>query len=615
MSFKSLVATDHTIVIAEIGINHNGSVAVAKQLIKKAQIAGVDAVKFQFRIMENTYLTKNEIGDEILSAEINRTALTENQILDLAKFAKNLGLWVGISFFDARDVEKFGEEINYFDFFKVPSVELTNENLIDKLLSLDKYLLISTGASDEQTIDKSFSRINNKNWMPLHCISNYPTATYNSNLGYIKFLTKKWKKPVGYSSHDLNWSICIAAIILGAKVIERHITLDKKSLGLDHTSSSTIDEFKLIVDFARNKEVLFQGNTRRFPNQGELLNLQNLGRSYYAKRNIEVGEVITRNDFTYLSPKTGLGNLDFKLHEGAKVVNNIGAGEVLSFSHIKSRMLINQQTINFANSRNIGLPVRLHDYEKISNFFAIDNYEFHLSFGEIGLLSNFKKIKKSHKFTVHLPDYLTPNELINPFSTNSEIKSQSIELINKSIDFAKRLSDVTGSRIGIVGSFSIADNGVENFYKDCKEFITSLSNDAIFLAVQWLPPVAWYFGGSVKLDLMNNLNDINHIIMNNINIVMDTSHLFMGENSFNFDASIVVDGLKSMTRWYHISGASGMDGEGSDFKSLNKSQFRIMKDIISNNSVKIVEVWQGHLDRYFGFQQALENIHEGFNDE
>ena len=155
MSFKSLLATDHTIVIAEIGINHNGSVAVAKQLIEKAQIAGVDAVKFQFRNMENTYLTKNEIGDEILSAEINRTALTENQILDLTNFAKNLGLWVGISFFDARDVEKFGEKINCFDFFKVPSVELTNENLIDKLLSLDKYLLISTGASDELTFESN----------------------------------------------------------------------------------------------------------------------------------------------------------------------------------------------------------------------------------------------------------------------------------------------------------------------------------------------------------------------------------------------------------------------------------------------------------------------------
>jgi len=615
MSFKSLVATDHTIVIAEIGINHNGSITVAKQLIEKAKLAGVDAVKFQFRNLENTYLTKNEIGDEILSGEINRTALTENQILGLTKFAKNLGLWVGISFFDARDVEKFGEEIGYFDFFKVPSVELTNDNLIDKLLYLDKYLLISTGASDENTLEKSFSRIENKSWMPLHCVSNYPTATYNSNLGYIKFLTNKWNRPTGYSSHDLNWSICVAAITLGAKVIERHITLDKNSSGLDHTSSSTVEEFKMIVDFARNKEVLFMGNDRRVPNQGELLNLQNLGRSYFAKRIIKAGELLTRDDFNYLSPKTGLGNLDFKENEGARIVNDIEVGEVLSISHIRSRVLINQKIIDFANSRHIGLPVRLHDYEKISNFFGIDNYEFHLSFGEIDRLPNFKKINKLHKFTVHLPDYLTSNLLINPFSTNAEIKSQSRVLVNKSIDFAKRLSDTTGSRVGIVGSFSIAENGVENFYQNCREFITSLSNDAIYLAIQWLPPVAWYFGGSVKLDLMNNLNDVNHIIKNNINIVIDTSHLFMGEKAFNFDGSIVVHSLKSMTRWYHISGASGIDGEGSDFTSLNKSQFRIMKDIISNNSVKIVEVWQGHLDKFFGFQQALENIHEGFNDE
>lgn len=615
MSFESLVATDHTIVIAEIGINHNGSVTVAKQLINNAQIAGVDAVKFQFRNLENTYLTKNEIGDEILYAEINRTALTENQIVDLTKFAKNLGLWVGISFFDARDVEKFGEEINYFDFFKVPSVELSNENLIDKLLSLDKYLLISTGASDEQTIDKSFSRINNKNWMPLHCISNYPTATYNSNLGYIKFLTKKWKKPIGYSSHDLNWSICNAAIMLGVKVVERHITLNKESSGLDHASSSTVEEFKMIVDFARNKDVLFQGETQRVPNQGELINLQNLGRSYFAKRDIRVGEVVTRSDFTYLSPKTGLGNLEFKMHYGAKIINDIKSGEVLSFFHIKSREQINQKTINFANSRRIGLPVRLHDYEKISNFFAIDNYEFHLSFGEIDQLLKFKKINKLHKLTVHLPDYLSPSELINPFSTNTETKNQSVRLIKKTMDFAQSLSDITGTPIGVVGSFSIAEDGIENFYQNCGEFINAISTDTTFLALQWLPPVAWYFGGSVKLNLMNNLGDVAYIIGNNINIVMDTSHLFMGKNYSNFDASFVVGELRSKTKWYHISGASGIDGEGVNFKSMNESELRIMKDIISSDSVKIVEVWQGHLDKYFGFQQALENIQERFNHE
>jgi N-acetylneuraminate synthase len=607
--------TKHPIIIAEIGINHNGSFAVAKQLIESAHDAGVDAVKFQFRNLNNTYLTKNEIGDEVLSAEINENALTELQIADLAKYAKYLGLCVGISFFEASDVEIFGDEIKYFDFFKVPSVELRNENLIDKLLLLNKYLLISTGASDEESIEKSFSRLEKKLWMPLHCISNYPTATYNSKLGYIEFLAKKWNKPIGYSSHDQNWSICIAAIILGAKVIERHITLDKKSPGLDHTSSSTPDEFKLIVDFARNKNVLFQGFAPRIPNQGELLNLQNLGRSYYAKRHINAGEVVTRDDFTYLSPKTGLSYFDFKIHEGAKIVNEIQAGEVLSFFHIKSRAPISLQVIDFANFKNIGLPVRLHDYKNISNLFAIDNYEFHLSFGEIGLLPEYKKINKLHKFTVHLPDYLSPNELINPFSTKSEIKSRSIKIIKSSVDFAKRLSDATGNRVGIVGSFSIAENGVENFYQDCKQFIASFSNDSTFLAVQWLPPVAWYFGGSVELNLMNNLNDVKHILKNNINIVMDTSHLFMGKNSFDFDPCIVIKDLKPMTKWYHISGASGTDGEGRDFKSLSKSEFKIMKDILDNNNVKIVEVWQGHLNKYFGFQQALENIYERFNDE
>ena len=266
MSFKSLINNDYVIIIAEIGINHNGSISIAKELITGAHAAGTDAVKFQFRDIENTYMSKKEIGDEILSEEINKNALTATQIIELGKYAKSLGLLVGISFFDLKDIAKFETSVEFFDFFKIPSVELTNTTLIDKLLSVNKFLLISTGASDEQSIENSFDRIKNDGWMPLHCISNYPTAIYNSSLGYMDFLSKRWSRPVGYSSHDINWTVVIAAILLGANVIERHITLNKEDKGLDHTSSSTIEEFKMIVEFARNKKIVLKGDGKRVPN-------------------------------------------------------------------------------------------------------------------------------------------------------------------------------------------------------------------------------------------------------------------------------------------------------------------------------------------------------------
>jgi N-acetylneuraminate synthase len=276
LEFSELLEINDVVVIAEIGINHEGSLDTAQKLIIAAHESGADAVKFQYRDLTNIYLNKNEIGDEILFAEINRNFLTVEQILNLTKSAKDLGLFVGISFFHELDIKNFGNEIKIFDFFKIPSAEISNFILINNLINLGKYLLISTGTANENTINSSFSKIKTNKWMPLHCISNYPTASYNSQLGYINYLKNKWNRPVGYSSHDSNWAVICAALMLGVKVVERHITLDKKSSGLDHTSSSTPDEFKLIKDFARNIDKLLMGENERIPNQGELLNLQNL---------------------------------------------------------------------------------------------------------------------------------------------------------------------------------------------------------------------------------------------------------------------------------------------------------------------------------------------------
>jgi len=135
------------------------------------------------------------------------------------------------------------------------------------------------------------------------------------------------------------------------------------------------------------------------------------------------------------------------------------------------------------------------------------------------------------------------------------------------------------------------------------------------LAVQWLPPMAWYFGGSVKIDIMNSVKDVKHISNKNINVVMDSSHLFMGKNFFGFDAMRIIEELEPFIKWFHISGASGIDGEGNNFTTIDEGEYQIIKKIIEADSVKIVEVWQGHLDKYLGFKQALENLEERFNHE
>ena len=614
MKFADCIDGGNVIVIAEIGINHEGSLSIAQDLIEAAIKSGVDAIKFQYRNLGNTYALKNEIGDEILSEEISRNYLSVNDILEMTKFAQKCNIMVGISFFDVGDVLDFEEKIEIFDFFKIPSAEITNLVLINKLVSFNKYVLISTGTADEATLKYSLSRIKGDNWLPLHCISNYPTASYNSKLGYIQHLRNAWNRPVGYSSHDSNWSINCAAVLLGAQVIERHITLNKDSKGLDHTSSSTPNEFELIVDFIKNKDKFLSGCSDRVPNQGELLNLQNLGRSFYAVKNLPAGSKVLPKDFKYLSPKVGFGFELFMGTESPVLVKDIKVGEVLTPFHVKNRKSLSKKAIDFSNSINVGLPVRLHDFTGIDKAFHLQNYEFHLSYGEISNLKDFNDFNKNANYTIHLPDYCSANQLMDPFSLDESQKEKSNKLVKETLKFANKISDIIGKRVGVVGSFSVVNSNLEQFYSNYSNLLAKNTSQNVNLVMQWLPPIAWYFGGSVELKVVNKFLDIAYLLEHEINIVMDTSHLFMGKNYYGFNEFEIVEKLKSQISWFHISGASGIDGEGRGFATLNQSERKLMSAILKSDKIKIIEVWQGHLDNYYGFQNAIENLYKEFHN-
>ena len=150
--------------IAEIGINHNGDFQTANLLIEAAADAGANAIKFQSRNLSRAYNdSSNEIGDEALKVEIKKNFLSPEFIEILMQRGKKLGLDVGISFFDSADIGDFSESLSDFDFFKVPSVELSNSNLINELLRYQKTVFISTGAHNEEEIENVFSKIKSNN--------------------------------------------------------------------------------------------------------------------------------------------------------------------------------------------------------------------------------------------------------------------------------------------------------------------------------------------------------------------------------------------------------------------------------------------------------------------
>lgn len=607
---KSQYDSGQILVIAEIGINHNGEYQTAKELILKAAESGCHAIKFQYRNLNRSHGAIYEIGDDIISSEIKRNFLSPRVILGLSKFAQNLNLYSGISFFCIEDLDDFKYDLQSFDFFKVPSVEHQNTHLISTLCEVDpnKLVLVATGTSTEKTLYESFTKLVFKNWVPLHCISNYPVAVFNSQIGYIRNLIFNWNRGCGYSSHDSNWAMCILAISEGATIIERHITLSKELPGLDHTSSSTPDEFKLLCEIAKNYQQITRIQSGRFHNQGEMLNLQNLGRSLYANQDILEGDKFVLDQFQYRSPRTGLTPYDSEEFLGLTFQRPVKAGQVLTRSHFKKSSDFSEDLRRFANDFIISLPVRFHDFDQIRNWFQIENYEFHLSYQELlGDFPSFTQVRNL-KFTIHLPDYCCSTSLIDPFAEDKEIRKLSLGIIEKGFEFANRFSEQTGNLVNLVGSFSAYKGSVSKFYSEFSSFIQDLNRGGPNLSLQWLPPIAWYFGGSVPLSVMNDLRAKKEIISHQIPIVMDTSHLFLGSEFHNFSAGEFVSDLASLTSWYHISAASGIDGEGGEFTSLNQIQRKLTREILATPKSKVIEVWQGHLNNFEGFESAISDL-------
>lgn len=579
-------------------------------------------MKFQYRNLQRSYgASPPEIGDEIVKANISRSYLGPSELIDLALYARGQGLRVGTSFFIEEDVEDLADFD--FDFYKVPSSELTNLPLLRRLLVRPRDVLLSTGMSAESEIEKIWDLFgHHSNLVVLHCVSNYPTDPSNARLGNLHWLRSRFGWRVGYSSHDRDWEIALLALSLEPEFIERHLTLDKSMDGTDHTSSSEPQDFAKLVDFALRYSAIMEGRTNRVVNQGELINRQNLGRSLYLKQSAPKGARLTDQDLVYVSPQVGLNWMEWERLRETKVLEAIEADSPLLLSHF-SRNKSNQTSADvlaWARAHMVSLPVRLHDFEHLDSVFGLAAYEFHLSYGEVQALSASApaSVRAGVRYTVHLPDYVDNDFLLDPFSSNPTIRKMSLDVIQRIAEFSGLLAEVSKNQVVVVCSLSNNQGCREDFYSQVRELFLSYSRHNIVFTLQWLPPAAWYFGGSVSISRVNSLEDVGFLKKLEIPITMDTSHLLMGENAGLLDASEVYDSLQDLIVHLHIAGASGVDGEGMSFDFTRDSERQILDRIFtvpqSPMMPKVIEVWQGHLNGYAGFRAALEVLQHRYAD-
>jgi N-acetylneuraminate synthase len=255
-----------TFIIAEIGINHNGDLKIAKKMIEEAKIAGADAVKFQKRDIFEVY--SKEYLSEKRESPWGKTQLDqkkglefgEKEYQEIDKFSKKIGIKWFASAWDLKSLE-FLDRFN-FEYNKIASAMIVDINFLTEVAKRKKYTFISTGMCEMKDIAKAVKifKKNNCKFELMHCISAYPFDSEHADLRLIKFLSEKFKCNVGYSGHEKSGvAISYAAVVLGATSIERHFTLDRNMYGTDQAASIQPEGLRKLVGGIRQVELALSG--------------------------------------------------------------------------------------------------------------------------------------------------------------------------------------------------------------------------------------------------------------------------------------------------------------------------------------------------------------------
>lgn len=305
------------IIIAEAGVNHNGDIELGKKLVKAAKDAGADYVKFQSFKTEKLvskfaikakYQKQTTDSNESQFDMIKKLELSENDHKVLLDYCKTLGIGFSSSPFDT-------EGIGYLDslgvdFFKVPSGELTNLPYLRELSKFNKPIILSTGMANLAEVKLALAVLKGKDVTVLHCNTEYPTPMKDVNLRAMLTIKDACNVKIGYSDHTLGIEIPIAAVALGAEVIEKHFTLDKTMQGPDHRASLEPDELKQMVLSIRNIEAAL-GSGIKEPSPSEKENINIARKSIVASKVIKVGEVFSEKNITIKRPGSGISPMDW----------------------------------------------------------------------------------------------------------------------------------------------------------------------------------------------------------------------------------------------------------------------------------------------------------------
>ena len=321
-----------TFIIAEVGPNHNGSLEMAMEYVNLLSKIDVNAIKFQLAnpyklyskdAFKAEYQKTNDDSDSALEMS-EKNQLSKNDHLKLSEQCREKNIEYMCTAFDLESLIFLHETLNVSR-FKIPSGEIFSLDLLEYICNIDKPILLSTGLAKMEDINNTFTYLNQnekKDITILHCISNYPAPLDTVNMNVMLNIKEKFGVPIGFSDHTIGNLSSTIAVGMGASVIEKHVTIDNNLPGPDHKASATIEEFSQLVDIIRQSDRIKGNYEKTFSKQEEGIH-KVARKSIVSCVELSPGHIITKNDYCFKRPGTGISPMDLNLVLGKKVKNKI----------------------------------------------------------------------------------------------------------------------------------------------------------------------------------------------------------------------------------------------------------------------------------------------------
>ena len=610
-------------VIAEIGNNHNGSVELALEMVDAAHEAGANCVKFQMRNMSSVYRKKSlakqgeDLGTEYVLDLLERFQLSEDEHRKVAQYCDSKGILYMCTPWDSDSIVAL--EALDVQAYKVASADLTNLPLIENLIATNKPLILSTEMSsvEEIQITSTFLNSRNADFVLLHCNSTYPAPFHDINLNWIKKL-ENIHPLIGYSGHERGIAVTLAAVGLGAKVVERHFTFDRCMEGPDHAASLEKDEFKMLVTGIREIEEALGEGLERSISQGEMINRENLAKSLVASIDLVKGTVIEPQHLKVLSPGQGLSAQNYEKLLGRTVQRDMLEEEYFYPSDLEDTRV---EPRSYKFHRPWGVPVRYHDFAEYKAKINPDVFEFHLSYSDLDLnIDEFLCEEYDCDFVVHAPELFSGSRLMDLASPDDDYRQYSVRETQRVIEITRSLKKYfpTTERpmiVANVGGFTMDEllpsAQLNGYYERFSESLALLDMDGVELIPQTMAPFPWHFGGQRYQNLFVHADECRHWCEKlDLRMCFDISHSRLMSNHFGVDFYEFAEEIAPITGHLHLGDASGVNGEGLQIGD-GDIDFERLSLILAKGCPQasfIPEIWQGHKNGGEGFWVALERL-------